>query len=195
MKLSIITPCTRPLNLPNIYGSILAMNETNVEWIIVYDMDDIDERILQYQTSVPIKLLKEKGGYAFGSNQRNVGLDVCDGDWIYFLDDDNIVHPKLYNRIKSYGEEDKILLFNQFSVKMNRRIGEFKISYLRPGYIDTAQIIVPKKYKHVKWSNKRRYAEEYDYLIDLIAEAGEDNVRWVDRIFSYRNYLRRYEIK
>lgn len=171
------------------------MNESNVEWIVIYDMDEIDKRILNYEDRVPITLLKERGGFAYASNQRNAGLDVCSGDYIYFLDDDNLVHPMLFDRICSYGEEDKILIFNQFDVKWGRRILNFKISNIRPYYIDTAQIIVPQKYKHVRWSHKRRYPEEYDYLIDLIAEAGEENIKWIDRLFSYRNYLRRYDLK
>lgn len=194
MKLSIITPCTRPLNLPAIYASILQMNEVNVEWIIIYDSDEIDKRILAYEDKVPITLLKERGGFAFASNQRNTGLDICGGDYVYFLDDDNLVHPMLFDRIRSYGEEDKILIFNQFSPKFKRRINRFNIKNIKPFYIDTAQIIVPKKYKHVRWSNKRRYPEEYDYLVDLIKEAGEENVKWIDRVFSYRNYLRRYKL-
>ena len=195
MKLSIITPCTRPLNLPAIYASILQMNEVNVEWIIVYDLDDIDERILTYEDKVPITLLKERGGFAYASNQRNAGLDVCSGDYIYFLDDDNLVHPMLFDRIRSYGEEDKILIFNQFNIKWERRTKFFNVKNIKPFDIDTAQIIVPKKYKHVRWSNKRKYPEEYDYLVDLIKEVGEDNVKWVNKLFTYRNYLRRYSLE
>ena len=195
MKLSIITPCSRPLNLPTIYASILEMNESNVEWIIIYDLDDIDERILAYEKEVPIILLKERRGLGKGSMQRNAGLDICSGDYIYFLDDDNLVHPMLYDRIRSYGEEDKILIFNQFTTKHQRRMKNFNIKDIVPGYIDTAQIIVPKKYKHVRWLNKRMILEEHDYLVDLIKEAGEDNVKWVNRLFSYRNYLRRYSLK
>jgi len=196
MKLSIITPCTRPLNLTTIYASILQMKEVDVEWIIVYDMDDIDKRILLYEKEVPIKLYKQRRGIGKGSMQRNLGLDVCTGDWIYFLDDDNLVHPMLYNRIKSYGEDDKILLFNQFGTNISRRITNFESHRLFiVGYVDTGQIVVPKKYKHIKWLNNRKFVEEYDYLMSLIQEAGEENVKWVDRLFTYRNYLRRYDLK
>ena len=195
MKLSIITPCSRPLNLPAIYASILEMNESDVEWIIIYDSDEIDKRILAYEKEVPIILLKERRGVGKGSMQRNAGLNICSGDYIYFLDDDNLVHPMLYNRICVYGKENKILIFNQFSHENKKRINFFHVSNLSPGYIDTAQIVVPKKYKHIKWSNKRRVIEEHDYLVDLIKEAGEDNVKWVNRLFSYRNYLRRYSLE
>jgi len=193
-KLSIITPCTRPMNLPAMYRSILEMGSNEVEWIIVYDSDSIDSRIKLYEDFVPIKLVHQKGGYAYGSDQRNKGLELAEGKWIYYLDDDNLVHSKLLEKIETYGDENTILIFNQFSASRKRRIKKFDIKYIKPAYIDTAQIVVPSKYKHIKWENERLYAEEYDYLKNLIQEAGEENIKWVDRVFSYRNYLRRYKV-
>lgn len=165
-----------------------------VEWIVVYDADEVDERILQYESSVPIKLVAHRRGLAYASDQRNRGMEMATGDWLYFLDDDNLAHPKLVNKVRYYGKGGKIVIFNQFSESKGRRINGFDIKKLRPAYIDTAQLVVPAKYKHVRWSNKREYPEEYDYLVDLIEEAGEENVVFVDRLVSYRNYLRRYEV-
>jgi len=195
MKLSIITPCSRPLNLPAIYASILQMGSVDIEWLIVFDSDVIDYRIKQYEENIQIRLFNCKRGLGLGAKQRNYALDYVSGDWIYYLDDDNLVHPKLHNKIRSYGEKDKILLFNQFSTRLERRIEGFNLKDLKRGYIDTAQIIVPKKYKYVKWQDRKGCVEEHDYLIDLIKEAGEENVKWVNRIFTYRNYLRRYQMK
>lgn len=194
MKLSIITPCTRPLNLPAMYGSILEMGSDQVEWIIVYDSDQIDKRIKIYESYVPIILTKEKGGFAYGSNQRNKGLELAEGNYIYYLDDDNLVHSKLYNKIKIYGDNNTILIFNQFATNKKRRVKKFDFHYIKPGYIDTGQIIIPSKYKSIKWSNKRKYIEEYDYIQALRKEAGDDNIKFIDRIFTYRNYLRRYQV-
>ena len=194
MKLSIITPCTRPLNLPAMYGSILKMGSDQIEWIIIYDSDQIDERIKQYESFVPIIITNKKGGFAYASNQRNKGLELAKGDWLYFLDDDNLIHPKLLRKIKYFGNEDTILIFNQFATNWKRRIKKFDFSYIRPGFIDTAQLVIPSKYKHIKWSNERKYAEEYDYIQALRNEAGDHNFKFVDRIFAYRNYLRKYQV-
>ena len=195
MKLSIITPCTRPLNLPAIYGSILEIGSDKIEWIIVYDSNEIDKRIKQYESFVPIILTNKKGGFAYASDQRNKGLELVNGKWIYYLDDDNLIHPILY------GDENKVLIFNQFSINRKRRIKDFKLKNIKHGFIDTAQIIVPSKYKYVKWSNERAkkinssYAmEETDYLWALINEAGDHNIKFIDKIFAYRNYLRRYQV-
>ena len=193
-KLSIITPCSRPENLPAIYSSILAMNSSQVEWIIVYDSDSIDKRIKQYESFVPIILTNEKGGYAFGSNQRNKGLELAKGKWIYYLDDDNLIHKMLLKKIQSSGDENTVLVFNQFAANHKRRIKKFSLDYLRPGYIDTAQFVIPFKYKDIQWSNERKYMEEYDYLKEIIKVAGVENIKFIDRLSTFRNYLRRYNI-
>ena len=198
MLLSIITPCSRPLNLPTMYWSILNMGTNNVEWLIIYDSDKIDDRILQYEENIPIRLFnrpREKGD-AYAAMLRNIGIENAKGDYLYFLDDDNLVHPKLYERILNFKQDDKILIFNQFDPKWNRRTKKFNIKNINdiiPGYIDTAQIVVPSKYKS-RWDNNEPYFDEVPYLKNLIGEVGTDNLKWVDRLYTYRNYLRRYKI-
>ena len=119
MKLSIITPCSRPYNLPTIYSSILEMNSSDIEWIIVFDTIEIDKRILQYEKNVPIKLFRtfREEGDNYASRQRNVGIENATGDYLYFLDDDNLAHRYLYDKMNLYCDGDNILLFNQFTIK------------------------------------------------------------------------------
>lgn len=198
MILSIITPCSRPLNLPTLYWSILNMKTNNVEWIIVYDGDNIDKRILQYQEQIPIKLFNRvrEVGDSMGAKLRNVGIENAIGDYLYFLDDDNLVHPKLYDRINRYidNKDDYILVFNQFNAKFTKRLNELNINCVQNGVLDTAQFVVPRKYK-TRWTTEQKRYEEIPYFKKLIQEAGEHNIKWIDRLFTYRNYLRRYEIK
>jgi glycosyltransferase involved in cell wall biosynthesis len=195
MKLSIITPCTRVMNLPAIYASILEMNSKNVEWIIVYDSNTLDKRILEYKSFVPIKLfnIKKQKGDSTASRQRNLGIEKATGDYLYFLDDDNLVHPLLYEKIKIHAESNTLLIFNRFSINRKRAIKKFDLKYNVPGYIDTAQIVVPSTCKS-RWDNSIEYIDEYPYICKLINELGEKNIKFVDRIYSYRNYLRRYKV-
>lgn len=194
MKLSIITPCSRPMNLPTIYQSILNMNTDNVEWIIVYD-GKIDNRILQYKDRVPIKLLELKRNPEdnYASMLRNKGIEKATGDYLYFLDDDNLVHHKLYEKLNLYGNGDNIIIFNIFTRNRERKIKNFDLNKIKPGGIDTGQILVPRKYK-TRWRNNRQYIEEHDYIQDLRKEVGDDQFRFIDRMYAYYNYLRRNEI-
>lgn len=45
------------------------------------------------------------------------------------------------------------------------------------------------------WTVGEKYVDEYPYVSKLIEEVGVDNILWVDRCYSYRNYLRRFEVK
>lgn len=195
MKLSIITPCSRPLNLPAIYSSILEMDSSDVEWIIVYDNIDIDERILMYEKDVPIKLFKSirEEGDNYASRQRNIGIENATGDYLYFLDDDNLAHRYLYSKMNIYGNGDNIITFNQFTIDIKRKLSSFDIRDFKTTELDTAQFLVPRKYKS-RWRHNRQLIEEYDYILDLIEEVGYDEFVYIDRLYSYRNYLRRFNV-
>jgi len=194
MKLSIITPCSRPYNLPAVYSSILEMGTNDIEWIIVYDNIDIDERILMYEKDVKIKLFKSirEVGDNYASRQRNIGIENACGDYLYFLDDDNLAHRYLYSKMNIYGNGNNIITFNQFTIKWERKLSSFDIKKFKITELDTAQFLVPRKYK-TRWTH-RPLIEEYDYICDLIEEVGYDNFFYIDRLYSYRNYLRRFDI-
>jgi len=194
MRLSIITPCSRPYNLPTIYKSILDLKTDNVEWIVVFDGESVDKRILMYEQNIPIKLYNKvrEIGDPMGGMLRNIGIEHADGDYLYYLDDDNIIHPKLYDRICRYMDYNysKLIIFNQYSSKFTRRINTLNINCIRNGYLDTAQFVVPKKCK-TRWIKNVKRFEEIPYILNIIDEIGVDNVIWVDRLYTYRNYLRR----
>lgn len=196
VTLSIITPCSRPENLPAIYLSILAMQREDVEWIIVYDKNKVDHRIRKYESFVPVILQKSERQKGKGSAQRNEALKYVTGKFIYYLDDDNLAHPRLLEKIEIYNNGRSVLIFNRFSENRKRYIKQFDMQKVRsvPGYIDTGQIVVPAIYKHIAWPDKRDYIEEFNYINALIDEIGEQNIRFIDRIYTYRNYLRRYKL-
>lgn len=171
------------------------MKTRDVEWIIVYDGDKVDTRILQYEEDVPIRLFHRprKKEDAYASELRNIGMDNAKGKYLYFLDDDNLMHPKLYEKILKFEEKDKVLVFNQFGPRWNRRIKELNLNRIARGYIDTAQLVVPRKYR-ARWDNSEPYFDEVPYFKHLVNEAGRENIKWINRLYTYRNYLRRYAI-
>lgn len=192
MKFSIITPCTRVHNLPIIYKSLLDSNQ-NIEWYIIYDSNNIDYKILEYQKEIPIKLycVKSNSNDSTASRQRNLGLEKCSGDYIYYLDDDNILHSKIFNKIKNYLDRKKLIFVNQFSnLNKSYRIKEFNPNRIK-GVIDTAQIIIPKKYKHIKWDNSEKYFDEAPYIEKLLKESNYKYI-FINRGYSYYNFLRRF---
>lgn len=192
MKFSIITPCTRIHNLPIIYKSIIDSKQ-DIEWIIVYDSEKIDYKILEYQDIIPIRLfnIKSKDNDSTASRQRNLGLEKSTGDYLYYLDDDNILNFNLFYKIKNYLDNEKLIIVNQFSnINKSYRIKNFNPNHIK-GVIDTAQIIVPKKYKHIKWDNSEKYMDEAPYIEKLLKESNHNYI-FIDRGYSYYNFLRRY---
>lgn len=196
MKLSIITPCTRIYNLPVIYKSILNYRDQfdSFEWIIVYDSEFIDQKIKIYEKNkVEIKLYnyKSKEGDPYAAFVRNEGLKHVTGDLIYYLDDDNVIHPKLFEYINKYYEKDKILVFNQMDENLKTRLPTLNLEKLTPGYIDTAQFIIPSKYKDMEWLDEGPYNDETPYLQSILDKYGISVFKPINQVVSYRNFIKR----
>lgn len=81
--------------------SILAQSYSNIEIILVDDgsTDHSGEICDRYATKYPEKVRvihKSNGGL---SSARNTGLDVAKGEFIGFIDSDDIVLPEMYNEM------------------------------------------------------------------------------------------------
>jgi predicted O-methyltransferase YrrM len=153
-KLTIITPSYRIGNLKTIKDSI---NFDYVdEWIIVYDGSKLDN--VKLFNDDKIKEYTYKGEGISGNPQRNYGLSqVTNQDTLlYFLDDDNIIHPDLYRLLKIV--DNSFYSFNQ----LNR----IKGGNINVGSIDTAMVIVPYNIcKNITWRPELYDADGY-YITD-----------------------------
>lgn len=94
--LYIITPCRRPKNLTRIRESLSCFKD--LTWWIIHDTNwptNVERPVFP---GVPNILELFMPGGIYGNHQRNVALDMgiassCETDWVYFLDDDNLMHP------------------------------------------------------------------------------------------------------
>jgi 2-polyprenyl-3-methyl-5-hydroxy-6-metoxy-1,4-benzoquinol methylase len=144
-KLTLITPSYRVTNLMDIKNSINF--EYIDEWIIVYDGSKITDnpKLFENQENNKIKEYVYKGEGISGNPQRNYALTKISNPntLLYYLDDDNIIHPKLYQLLKIV-DHTKLYTFNQGTRCRGNNI--------RPGGIDTAMIIIPYELcKNEKW--------------------------------------------
>ena len=94
IPITIITPCKNQENLKHLKESINF--EIVCEWIIVYDAETKDflfddPKISEYTHFNELSV--------YGNAQRNYGISKIknENSFIYFLDDDNLVHPGLFN--------------------------------------------------------------------------------------------------
>ena len=186
-KITIITPSIRPENLLKIKESI---NLDYVdEWIIVYDGKKIKENPNLF-SSEKIKEYVFSGDGISGNPQRNFALDFVQNQdtYIYFLDDDNLVHPDLYTILDTL-EDNKIYTFNQ-----DRPETEFPFTNNLKGNkielrkIDSAMFLIDYKLcKNVRWYPYRYYSDGI-FIIDVYSQYKNKWV-YIDKTLSYYNKI------
>ena len=97
-KVSVIVPCYNQAQfLAETLDSVLAQNHENWECIIVNDgsTDNTETVAREYcdKDQRFVYLKKENGGL---SSARNAGLDIAQGDYVQFLDSDDILLPNKF---------------------------------------------------------------------------------------------------
>ena len=188
-KITIITPSVRPENLIKLKNSI-NFDYIN-EWIIVYDENKIKENPYIFKNNEKIKeyIHFDKDSIS-GNSQRNFAIDnISNKDtYIYFLDDDNIIHPNLYTLFDRL-EHNKIYTFDQ-----KRPLNIFPHKELLKGNnielynIDTAMFLIDYNLcKNIKWKKDKYNADGY-YIIECFQNNKEHWI-YIDELLSYYNYL------
>jgi glycosyltransferase involved in cell wall biosynthesis len=188
-KITIITPCIRPDNLKIIEKSI-NFDYIN-EWIIVYDEKKITENPYLFRgKNDKIKEYLYSGDGISGNPQRNYALSKVENEdtYIYFLDDDNIVHPKLYNLLHVL-EPNKIYTFNQTRPDY---IFPFKSHLLGNNIsvynIDSAMFLVYFKLcKDIRWDTDKYNSDGY-YITECY-EKNKDAWEFVNKTLAYYNKI------
>ncbi len=153
--INIITPCSRPENVDIIYQSI----PSDSLWHLVFDRANriTADFIKTYHTKPNLIIHNANCDSYWGKAQINWWLDhvqVSNHDWVYVLDDDNLLVPRFSERIKQLTEEfpdTQGFIFQQYLRDGIREID------IRVGKIDQAQFILKRGLISTK-----RYSLSYD---------------------------------
>jgi hypothetical protein len=182
--LTIITPCIKQENLDTIKNSIDFTK--NLLWIIIYDTTN--KKFEHKYNDVP-KIVEYDYSDTTGTSgnpQRNFGLDKVKNGFIYFLDDDNLVHPDLYTIINTL-EDNKIYTFNQdrpediFPFTNNLKGNKIELCK-----IDSAMFLIDFKLcKDVRW-NPYKYFSDGIYISEIYSQHKNKWV-YIDQTLSYYN--------
>ena len=178
--LTIITPCSRPENLPKLFNSI---NFDKIDkWIIVYDTSknrNYNKIFLNY----PKISEYEKDGGISGNPQRNYAIDLINDGWVYFLDDDNIIHPDFWSVLDNLDEN------YYYTFDMQRSDGVFKGKYIKINWIDTAMYLLHRKHiGDIRWKNELYNAD--GHFICEVFNNYKNGHKYIEKTCSYYNYLR-----
>uniref|UniRef100_A0A6C0H6P3 Glycosyltransferase 2-like domain-containing protein n=1 Tax=viral metagenome TaxID=1070528 RepID=A0A6C0H6P3_9ZZZZ len=180
-NLIIITPCSRLNNLHKIFETI-DFKKTKY-WIIIHD--SVDQKVFNHCQIIELNHINEDSIY--GNAQRNYGLDYLynnnlndQNSFIYFLDDDNIIHSDFYGIIPLLVEN----YFYTFDVDCDYLLG----NKIEMGKIDTSMFLI-----HTNLCiNKRWIIDKYEsnfYFIKDIYENNPENMIYINNILAFYNQL------
>ncbi len=176
--LYIVTPCSRPQYLEQISKTIPDF----AKWIVLHE-DHVKIPTISNMISVKCP----KTGFV-GADGRNYFIDhfvLNDEDWIYSLDDDNIIHPD-FHLIKD-------LLVNDVSMIHWGQLNKDNTVRLEPlntiilDTIDAACFISKWKYNKLVRYNTTAYNYDGLYAIDCANNGPRIKL---NNYLSYYNYLR-----
>lgn len=186
-KISIIVPIYNSEKyLVKCIESIQKQTYINIEIILVndgsYDKSIIIcEKYAEYDERI-IVVNKENGGV---SSARNRGLDIATGDFIGFVDSDDLIDAEMYERLitASLKNDADIVecgysrMDNNYEVTMKNPLydaiynGNYECSKLYLSKINTTNFNVNKLYKKYIFDNLRysNLAHSEDYVINVKA--------------------------
>jgi glycosyltransferase involved in cell wall biosynthesis len=179
-KLTIITPSYRQQNIPMLYESIQF--DKIDKWIIVYDTSEDRSYSVLYDGHPQIVEVGCDEGIS-GNPQRNYGMSMIDDGFIYFLDDDNIIHPNFWSIVAQL-DTKHFYTFDQQRTATTILYG----NDIRPNCIDTAMFIVHKQHiKHITFINDLYNAD--GFFISHIHSYNYGAHIYLNTIGCYYNFI------
>ena len=122
-KISVIIPTAdRPGSLPYALESLRAQNAKDIQVVVVNDGGaDVTEVLAPFRADLGVELVS----YATNrgpSAARNAGLDAADGDFVMFLDDDDVILPGHFDAVLTAINEDRAdVVYTTMKVSTTRR--------------------------------------------------------------------------
>lgn len=174
--------------------SVLRQTYKNIELIIVDDGSQdnsisLAEQILSV-SNLPYRIIKQKN--AGQGEARNTGMKYSSGEWIYFLDSDDIIADNAIERLVEVGEMKKVdLVFSLFKEihcldEVSRRCKkgvlkifsaeELQLEFLKRNYVVLAPGTLYRKgilelnglfYEKIPWSEDQQFIWKVLYHIQM----------------------------
>lgn len=162
MKFTIITPThKRPFSLSRCINSVLNQTYPNYEMLICSDgKDDLVESIIKEYDDDRLKYLYVNESNDMGATPRNHSIGISKGDYIIYLDDDNIIYPNFLEILNNnINDNIGMIVHKTYNCLVNGVIPKNnKISH---GDIDILSVCIRKDIaSSIKWDN----IYEHDFI-------------------------------
>lgn len=175
MKLTIITPVFRFANLVKVSETIPA----NVRWLCIADANERITDVIPTNAELVFKPVERSD---WGVAKVNYALNFVKDGYVYILDDDTILHPN-FDVILSLNERHDFIHFNQETPDGRFRVGGTVKRYK----IDIGNFVVSRE---AIGTTRLRNGRTPDGVWAEELHAKSENPIYINRTFSYYNYLR-----
>lgn len=213
ITLHIVTPCTRLENLQKLCESIKPGAEyMQINWWIVLDSLHVDihtqrgliplgEKLEDVPSHLTIRVFAcSDPAFIAGKGQINYALDriqtmpSADQEYIYILDDDNIIYPNFFRWFSLVGtaEYDAIVMAQEVYSQGPMWIRYVSRQVLKETFIDQAQYILNRNS-----IGDERFIQKYTAdgeFIERLVSKKEMEIFYNNVPYCYYNYLRRDEV-
>jgi hypothetical protein len=151
------------------------------KWFIVYDTTKDRSYTHRYVGHPKIVEVDCSDPGLTGNPQRNLGISMVKDGFLFFLDDDNIIHPDFWTILPTL-QEDYFYTWDQENALKGEKI-ELE-------HIDTSMFIVPKKIcKNLKWKPDERWYADYLFIKSIYDHYPEKHI-YIPKSLCYYNKLR-----
>ena len=198
IRFQVITRCTRPQNLLQIYDSFNYTENSQyfVIWHVLFDTSyliDIDSKLLLDLDKLNAHLhFVESDGSDYLYPQISEVVSNCNGGWVVIMDDDNMCYPNYFDilndEIRTNGKTayvyEQEVNGKDFTGLDIRKVGKH---HMKLQHIDSAQYII-----HTSLHNQLKYESGYDadgkFIEKLYAEY-PDKFGFIEKPLCYYNAL------
>lgn len=200
ININIVTRCTRLNNLSEIEESVFNSPESiNIIWHLIFDtgtLIEIPTYIFDRYKDKNVKFHFERVGNRSLSVVNSVIESIEDhNDWVYFLDDDNIIHKNFYQRIveeiNKYPEKNGFIFSQDIDYKdfTKEKIRIASPHSVKLKHIDLAQYFLKRcMFANNHWFKPRSWGSDGIFIEDLFREKPSEFSFIKDTLCHY-NYL------